>query len=218
MNLKNTIFFAVDLQKDFINPNGALYVKDAEYIRDSLEFLTQFADKHNIKVINTADFHTDQSKEISETPDFVNTFPKHCMEGTRGCDFIEETNPKNYHEDSYYILKHTDEDIDIKEFHRMRNIIILKDAFDVFTGNKLTNTVLTLLRNKQPIDNVIVYGVTTNICVKFAVDGLLAHDFKVFLVMDAIKGLPGYPLEHLYTKWLNKGVVFTTTDKIERGD
>lgn len=210
--MKNTIFFAVDCQKDFINSNGALYVKDAELIKPKLRLLTEFAEQNDIKVINTADRHTDQSKEISETPDFVNTFPKHCMVGGNGAIFIEETIP--FATDSY-IIHYTDSKIDEKQFNSMRNIIIFKDAFDVFVGNKLTDDALMLIQKKQIVESITVYGVATSICVKFAVDGLLARGFKVFLVMDAIKGLPGYPLEDLYTKWLNQGVIFTTTEKIE---
>ena len=52
------IFWNVDTQKDFINKDGALYVKDAETIKPALATLTNFARKNNIKVINTGDYHT----------------------------------------------------------------------------------------------------------------------------------------------------------------
>lgn len=211
--MKNTIFFAVDCQKDFLSPTGVLYVRDSMYIRDKLQLLTQIAEEENIKVINTADFHTDQSKEISEKPDFVNTFPRHCMIYDDGSDFIEEINPKTF-DDNYYIVNYTDSVIDEAKFYRARNIIIFKDAFDVFASNKLTEEVLIKLQKKQIIKNVVVYGVVTSICVKFAIDGLLKHKFKVFLVIDAIKDLPEYPTEDLYAKWINLGVILTTTEKI----
>jgi len=213
MNAKDTIFFNIDTQKDFLNSDGALYVKDAELIKPELLRLTEIADQNNIKVINTADFHTDQSKEISETPDFVNTFPKHCMIGSDGTVFIEETIP--FATDSY-IIHYTDSKIDEKQFNFARNIIIFKDAFDVFAGNKLTDDALVLIQKDIIVENIVVYGVATNICVAFAIDGLLKRKFKVFLVMDAIKGLPGSSLEDLYVKWLDQGVILTTTKQIEK--
>ncbi|MFW9882617.1 MAG: cysteine hydrolase family protein, partial [Candidatus Thorarchaeota archaeon] len=200
----------IDTQKDFMDPDGALYVKDAEYIKDNLHDLTEYAEECNIKTINTADYHTDKSKEISDKPDFVNTFPPHCMVNNEGGEFIPETYPKVF-DDNYYLVNYNDSKIDEEKFHRARNIIILKDAFDVFAGNKFTDEILMLIQKKQIIEHVIIYGVATNICVKYAVDGLLTRKFKAQLVLDATKALPGYPLEEMYSAWLNKGLRLTTT-------
>ena len=215
MDAKNTIFFNVDTQSDFMHADGALYVKDAELITPFLRELTELAEEKNIKVINTADFHTEQSVEISETPDYATTFPKHCMVYSEGADFIDETNPKKFYEDNYYIVNYTDSKIDENKFHRARNIIVLKDQFDVFVGSKLIEEVLMQIQRKQVVENIVIYGVATSICLKYAINGLLARKFKVQLVIDAIQDLPGYYTEYLYAIWINKGVTLTTTDKIE---
>jgi nicotinamidase/pyrazinamidase len=207
------IFFAVDCQKDFINRDGALYVKDAELIKPQLKILTDYATEKNIIVVNSADFHTDKSAEISKTPDFINTFPAHCMCGSEGCGFIEETSPKQFFKDNYYIVRYTDSEIEENRFKRSRNIIVLKDTFDVFVGNKLIGEVL----RKQIVENIVVYGVVTSICVKFVVEGLLKRKFKVFLVIDAIKDLPEHATEALYRDWLNRGVILTTTERMKNG-
>lgn len=212
--MKNTIFFNVDTQRDFINPGGALYIKDAELIKTQLQFLTQLAEENKIKVINTADFHNERSKEISATPDFINTFPKHCMCDSEGCNFIEETNPKKFYKDNYYIVRYTDDKIDEEQFRRARNIIVLKDEFDVFKSNKLIEETLMLIQKDVVVENIVVYGVATDICVAFVIDGLLKRRFKVSLVFDAVKGLPGRPLDDLYAKWIDQGVFFTTTKKL----
>src|SRR4030043_1528975 len=100
--MDNVIFFAVDCQKDFINPDGALYIKDAELIKSQLKYLTEYAKENNIRVINTADRHTENDTEISDKPDFKKTFPKHCMLGTDGLNFIDETEV-DLKEYNYYI-------------------------------------------------------------------------------------------------------------------
>jgi nicotinamidase/pyrazinamidase len=202
---KNVIFFNVDTQKDFINPDGALYIKDAELIKQQLKFLTDYAAEHNIKVVNTADWHTDTDSEISDNPDFKTTFPKHCMSATEGSDFIEETYPKEFY-DGYYTIHYTDSDISKNAFNRARNIIILKDAFDVFIGNRLTESALSLLHP----DIVVVYGVSGDFCVDYVIKGLRKRNYNVVVVLDAVKSINETPTD----EWGNLGVKLIVTSLI----
>ena len=94
-----TIFWNVDTQYDFMRPDGRLYVKGAEQIEGNLVRLTELARRKGIKVVNTADWHRKDSLELSNNPDFANTFPPHCLQNTRGAEFIPATNPQ----DSYKI-------------------------------------------------------------------------------------------------------------------
>ena len=64
MKNKKIIFWNVDTQKDFMNPDGALYVEGAESIKPNLKKLTEFARENNIFVVNTADFHFPDDKEL----------------------------------------------------------------------------------------------------------------------------------------------------------
>lgn len=210
--INNIIFFNVDTQKDFMNPNGALYIKDAELIKPQLKILTEYAATHNIKVVNTADYHTDKSVEISETPDYITTFPEHCMVATEGNEFIDETYPPKEFNDKYYFVQYTDSKIAEGNLNGARNIIIYKDAFDVFIGNKLTETVLNILQPKK----IIIYGCATDICVNFAILGLLKRNYEVYAVIDAMKGLPNTKCEDVFIDWINKGAILLTTKQITR--
>lgn len=207
--MSDIIFFNVDTQKDFMSRYGALYVEDAELIKPQLKILTEYAAKHNIRVVNTADYHTDKSAEISGTPNFKSTFPEHCMIATEGSEFIDETNPKKF-DDNYYLVRYTDSQIEEERFNRVRNIIILKDAFDVFEGNHLSVIVLSLLQPKK----VIVYGVATDICVNFAILGLLKRNYKVYAVIDAMKGLPNARCENIFIDWLDKSATLLTVKQL----
>ena len=90
-----TIFRNVDTQYDFMRPDGKLYVQGAERIEGNLAKLTELAATKGIKVVNTADWHNKDSKELSENPDFIQTFPEHCMESTLGAKFVPATSPQN---------------------------------------------------------------------------------------------------------------------------
>lgn len=198
MRLSDVIFWNVDTQIDFIEPDGKLYAPGAETIKPVLDKLTKLARKHGIRVISTCDYHYVNSAELSSNPDYVDTFPEHCMAGTRGALFIPETDPELpvtidwEHEVTLY-PELTDE-------KRFRNIVIRKDDFDVFKGNPNAEKVLEFVNR----DTFIVYGVTTNVCVHKAVKGLVDRGKKVYVIEDAIKELPNIPLP--FKEWKKMGV------------
>jgi len=191
--MKNILFYNVDTQKDFINPDGHLYVKDSQSIKSNLSKLTQFARNRGLFIINSADAHYHNSDELSEVPDFIHTFPPHCIIGTEGAEFIDETKPLNPHVLNWFDDEFIDE-FDSKEF------VITKDKFDVFSGNPFTDIFISKFTN---FEKVVVYGVVSEICVKFAVDGLLERRFKVELVEDAIYHLDFNSKNKNITRWLS---------------
>jgi nicotinamidase/pyrazinamidase len=209
MNYTNDwLFWNVDTQFDFVSPQGKLYSTGAELIKPNLEKLTKLAKTRLITVVNTADWHYPDSAELSENPDFIKTFPVHCMANSSGAEYIEETNPENpliFNWNMEYRI--TRETIDP---NRYRNYIIRKDAFDVFKGNRYTEQILNLLAPKT----VIVYGVYTNVCVNDAVVGLVNRVDRVIVVQDAIKELPNIPLP--FTTWQKSGVVLMKLNEIEK--
>jgi len=198
MSKKSSIFWNVDTQEDFIDQAGKLYVKGAEEIRPVLKQITEFAKKEGIRVINTCDYHHINSNELSSVPNFETSFPQHCLAGTSGADFISETLPE-----SPLLIDWDHEMAIFAEFDdpdRFRNIVIRKDAFDVFAGNPHAEKVVRILHPEQ----VFVYGVSTNVCVDKAVIGLIERGIKVYVFKDAIKELPNLPLP--FEEWKSKGV------------
>ncbi len=198
MKTSEFIFWNVDTQIDFVSPEGKLYVPGAELLKSNWEILTNLADRKSIRVVNTADWHYSNSSELSSTPDFIKTFPEHCMAETTGAEYIEETKPENP-----LIIDWETKISNITELiksNKFRNYVIRKDAFDVFKGNPFTEQLLTLLSPKT----IIVYGVTTNVCVNDAVVGLVQRGKNVIVVENAIKELPNIPLP--YDDWKKLGV------------
>jgi len=193
------IFWNVDTQYDFMRSDGKLYVKNAEAIEGNLARLTNLAKEKNIQVVNTVDWHNEYSEEISDNPDFVKTFPRHCMQNTKGALFVPATDPEDP-----YIIDWSQASIDERMIKDNRNLVLYKDKFDIFTGSPYAEEIVRLL---QP-EKAIVYGVATNVCVDCAVKGLLERKVQVYVPTDAIKELPGSPMP--YKSW--KGAVLTTTN------
>lgn len=212
--MANTIFWNVDTQYDFMCDDesfrGALAIPGARVIEPNLERLTALAAERELRVVNTADWHTRSSPEISETPDFLGTYPLHCEQGTRGAEYVPATLPENP-----LVISWADAVIDYQRFQagikKHRNIVLYKDEFDIFhpRGGPHTDKVLEIL---QP-DRAIVYGVATNVCVDFAVRGLRKRGVEVYVPTDAIKELPHLPLSETLERWRTEGVhLFTTAD------
>lgn len=206
MDLSEWIFWNVDTQKDFVSPKGKLYVPGAEKLKPNWKKLTRLAKKKSIRVINSADHHYYNSAELDASPDFVKTFPEHCMSGTDGAAYIPETDPEDaviFDWNREYLI--TPELLDREN---NRNFIIRKDTFDVFSGNPWTEIILGLIKP----ETVVVYGVTTNVCVDFAVRGLSKKVKKVYVVKDAIKELPNIPLP--FKKWKKLNVEMILLDDL----
>lgn len=169
-----------------MEPEGALPVPGAEEIRPVLSGLTAFARENGIPVVSTADYHYDDSAELSDTPDFKSTYPAHCMAGTDGAEFIAETSPEKPVMVSWEQI-YRDFDMSGREY------LVTKDAFDVFEGNPNMDDFIEALYDETGRDTAVVYGVAGNVCVKCAVDGLREREFSVVVVTDAVKDLPGIP-------------------------
>lgn len=200
------VFWNVDTQRDFMEKEGKLYIQGAEEIYDSLTRLTKLAKDCNITVVNTADYHNFDSKEFS-------IFPAHCIIATDGAEFIPATYPHQFSRESYTVVEYNkDAVIDEAFLKKSRNVIIHKDDFDVFKGNPLTEKVLDILKP----DLIVVYGVATNVCVNFAVLGLLQRGYKVVVVKEAIKEISSIPFLDIITDWKVKGAILENIDVLEK--
>ena len=183
-----TIFWNVDTQYDFMRTEGdyvgKLGIPEAQGIESKLEELTTLAEEKRVRVVNTADWHTPESEELSNEPDFANTFPPHCLENTYGAEFVPATSPNGC-----YRVDWRDAELDEKRVLEERNLVLYKDKFDVFAGTPHADRVVDLINP----DRAVVYGVASNVCVDFAVRGLVKKGVEVYVPVDAVKGLPNLP-------------------------
>ncbi|HUZ81592.1 MAG TPA: isochorismatase family protein, partial [Gaiellaceae bacterium] len=139
-----------------------------------------------------------------ETPDFSTTFPPHCLRGTRGAAKLAETA-----QDDPVPLALTDVP---ERFLRGREFLLLKKSFDVFT-NPNAERVLELL---DP-DEVIVFGVATDVCDDAAIRGLLARGRAVTFVEEASRGLDKQRTGACLAAWRESGVHFASVDEVTAG-
>lgn len=73
----------VDIQNDFC-PGGSLGTAKGDAVAEGVrELLTSHADDYDF-VLATQDWHIDPGNHFSQEPDFVDTWPVHCVAGSDG--------------------------------------------------------------------------------------------------------------------------------------
>jgi nicotinamidase/pyrazinamidase len=207
------VFWDVDTLHDFMRTDGRLYVPGSEEIIPTLGALTDFAHAHGVPIVASADNHELSDTEISDTPDWKVTFPPHCMRGTSGQLKIAETALR----DPLVIEPELQDPGALA--HRILphrgDFLLHKRTLDVFSNQNLP----TLLDVLQP-RAVVIYGVATDFCDKYTVEGLLRQlpRATLYLVTDAIRAI--YPEEgdRLLQSWQERGVRLLTSREILEQD
>jgi nicotinamidase/pyrazinamidase len=205
------IFWDVDTQHDFMDPDGKLYVTGAELIKPKLAQLTSYAHAHGIPIVASSDDHELEHAEISTTPDFATTFPPHCMRGTKGAEKIPETalvTPLVIEPDAipHETLVRT------LSSHR-GDVLLRKHRFDVFSNSNTT----TVIEAWDPTE-IVLYGVTLDYCVRYALDGLIDVGIPtIYLVLDATRPIVESSVEVLVAGWKKQDVRVVTTDDVVCG-
>jgi nicotinamidase/pyrazinamidase len=195
------ILWDVDTQVDFMLPHGKLYVPRAEEAAPAMKRLVDAAQAAGVVHVASADDHELTDEEISEEPDFRATYPPHCLRGTRGARKIEETEQ----EDPVPITLETLPE----RYLAGREFLLLKKNFDVFT-NPNTERLLEWL---DP-DEIVVFGVATDVCDDAAIRGFLDRGRKVRFVEDAARGLDESRVTACIAAWRERGVEFTTAEAV----
>lgn len=204
----DTIYWDVDTQHDFMDPGGKLYVKDAELIKPKLAQITEYAHRNGIQIVASSDDHELEHAEISSTPDYSETFPPHCMRGTHGAEKIPETTLLSPMIIEPVAVPH--ETLVRRLSAHTGDVLIRKHRFDVFS-NPNTRTVIEAWDPTV----IVIYGVTLDYCVKYAIDGMIDIGVPtILLVLDATKPIVPEAIEPLVKGWRREGVSLIDTDQL----
>ncbi len=207
-----TLFWDVDTQHDFMMPDGLLYVTGSEEIIPVLGALTDYAHANDIRIIASADDHVPGHRELSDTPDFRETFPPHCMRGTPGQAKIPESALRQP-----LIIEPAPADpaaLAARVRAHEGDILFHKHWFDVFSNPNVRPVIDAL----DP-DHIVLYGVALDVCDRYAVEGLLRHrpDTRLHLVTDAVRAIDRAAGESLLQDWHHRGVALVSSRDVLEG-
>ncbi|HVW88902.1 MAG TPA: isochorismatase family cysteine hydrolase [Gaiellaceae bacterium] len=196
--MSRRILWDVDTQVDFVHADGKLAVPGAEEAIPAMARLVAWARAEGIPHVASADDHELTDDELSLEPDFATTYPPHCLRGTRGAAKIaatEQVDPVPLG------LEPVPE-----RFIEGREFLLLKKHFDVFT-NPHADRLLELLDPEE----VILFGVATDVCDDAAIRGLVARGRRVTFVEDAARGLDEARTAACLAAWREAGVRFSSS-------
>jgi nicotinamidase/pyrazinamidase len=200
------ILWDVDTQVDFMEPAGKLYVPGAKDVAAAMERLVDAARAARLIHVASADDHELTDPEISESPDFQNTYPPHCLRGTRGAEKILETKQRD---PLPLALVPFPPGLIPRMIEGRREILLLKKNFNVFT-NPNTDPLLDALDPEE----IVVFGVATDVCDDAAIRGFLQRGRRVVFVEDAARGLDEARTQSCTAFWREGGVEFSTVDEV----
>ena len=177
-----TVFFDIDTQIDFVYPAGALYVPGAEQIIPVVAGLN----RHAPLVISTMCKHSEDDPEFQ-------IYPHHCVDGTTG-----QRKPAVTLLEKRATIP--------APAAGVQQLILEKQQLDCFS-----NPHLTPLLAELGAERYVVYGVVTEICVRYAAFGLLKTGKRVEVVTDAIKALDESAAAKMFSEFTSAGGRLTTS-------
>ena len=166
----DTALIVVDVQNDFADPNGNIYVNGGEEVVPVINAEIASARSAGAHVIYTADWHPES------TPHFAKdggTWPVHCVGDTWGAAFHP-----NLIVDGPVVRKGTGGEDGYSGF----------SVRDPESGH-VTATGLADQLKRWGVNTVVVCGLATDYCVKAtALDGAAAG-YRVMLLADAVRAV-----------------------------
>lgn len=165
-----TALIVVDMQNDFADPKGSLYVRGGEEVVPLVNREIELARGAGATVVYTQDWHPEH------TPHFARDggiWPVHCVQGTWGAEFYPQLEV---------------------EGEVVRKGAGGEDGYSGFstrhpeTGEERPTELEDLLRRHQ-IRKVVVAGLATDYCVKETVIDAAERGFEVALLSEAVRAV-----------------------------
>jgi nicotinamidase/pyrazinamidase len=157
----------VDCQNDFCEGGSLAVVGGAAVVERIARHVSSLGD--DVVVVGTADAHVDPGPHFSSNPDFVDTWPPHCVVGTRGASTHANLDPALTRIENW--------------FAKGAN----QAAYSGFEGRSTTTeeTLDEYLRRRR-VSSVDVVGIATDYCVAATVRSAMDLGYEVRILTDLV--------------------------------
>lgn len=178
----------VDVQNDFCE-GGSLAVDGGAAVVRAIN--TLLSGRHGYDhVVATKDFHIDPGAHFAEHPDFVDSWPRHCVAGTAGADFHP--------------------DLDTRPIEAVFCKGAFSAAYSGFEGVADGTSLADWLRARG-IDEVDVVGIATDYCVRETASDAAREGFKTRVLVDLTAGVAPDSTAHALDEMRGHGVELVHT-------
>lgn len=201
MRSQDFVFWEVDVQRDFMLPDGKLYVPGAEKLLPNIRRLTDAARRDEVFLVSHGCFHSANDPEFTQ-------FPPHCVKGTPGAELVPEAlAAKVVRVENLASAKLPD------DLSHYQQVLLEKQTLNIFETLHADELVKRL--GERP--EFVVFGVVTEYCVAFAVKGLLQRKRRVAVVRDAIETLAADVGRKNVAEFARMGARLVTTEEAVAG-
>ncbi|WP_300345411.1 isochorismatase family protein [Nesterenkonia sp.] len=199
----------VDVQNDFCE-GGALAVEGgAATAAEISEFLEDNHAEFEV-IAATQDWHIDPGQHFSSEPDFVRSWPVHCVAGTPGAelhedldtDYVQARFLKGLYDDGYSGFEGRagePERVGILEGEKGIKVepedVIASDAPD-----------LDSWLQDHEVDTVTIVGIATDHCVRATALDAAENDYRVRVITDLTAGVSEEKIADTYEELREAGV------------
>jgi nicotinamidase/pyrazinamidase len=192
--------FIIDVQNDFIE-GGALGVTGGTAVAegisrllathpDTYEFVIASRDWHDAENDNGGHFAT------TEAPDFVTTWPVHCVAGTYGAEYHDELTTRAI---DHHVRKGQGE-----------------PAYSIYEGTTEEGGTVHELLDANGVTEVDIAGLATDYCVRASALDALAHGRRVRIITDLVAGVSPDASRAAIAELAHAGADLVTSDLVDR--
>jgi nicotinamidase/pyrazinamidase len=160
----------VDLQNDFADPAGSLYVREGEIVIPVANGEIAEAEGAGALIVYTQDWHPETTPHFAKDGGI---WPVHCVQGTWGAEFHSQLEVNGE-----VVRKGTGGEDGYSGF----------TVRDPSSGEKHATLLERLLRDRG-VRRVVVVGLATDYCVKDTAIDAAAKGFDVTLLSDAVRAV-----------------------------
>ncbi|MEX0160880.1 MULTISPECIES: isochorismatase family protein [unclassified Microbacterium] len=184
----------VDVQNDFTE-GGALAVDGGDAVASAVSaFLAAHATEYDV-IIASRDWHDaegDNGGHFGEAPDYVDTWPVHCVAGTPGADYdpLLVTDAVTHH------------------VHKGQG----RPAYSMFEGATETGDTVGSILTAAGVLEADVVGIATDHCVRASALDAVAHGVRVRILTDLIAGVAPGPSAAALAELAHAGAVLVESD------
>jgi len=184
----------VDVQNDFTE-GGALAVDGGDAVASAVSaFLAAHATEYDV-IIASRDWHDaegDNAGHFGEAPDYVDTWPVHCVAGTPGADYdpLLVTDAVTHH------------------VHKGQG----RPAYSMFEGATETGDTVGAILTAAGVLEADVVGMATDHCVRASALDAVAHGVRVRILTDLIAGVAPGPSAAALAELAHAGAVLVESD------
>jgi nicotinamidase/pyrazinamidase len=186
----------IDVQNDFTE-GGALAIAGGDAVASGIsDFLAAHADDYDV-VAASRDWHDaegDNGGHFADTPDFVDTWPVHCVAGTSGAEYDElfATDAVSHH------------------VHKGQG----RPAYSMFEGVTQDGSTVAEVLSARGVLTADVVGLATDHCVRASVLDAIAHGVRIRVLTDLVAGVGSESSERALAEMAHAGAELIESSQV----